>query len=65
MCPAQGHITVTRVRLEQVAPRSGVKHSTTEPLGSQVDTVNSEIFTRILFSQIALKDLFATLKICV
>ena len=41
MCPAQGHITVTRVRLEQVAPRSGVKHSTTEPLGSQVDTVNS------------------------
>ena len=30
----QGHNTVTPVRLESVAPRSRVKHSTTEPLGS-------------------------------
>ena len=27
-------------------------------------TVNSEIFARILFSQMASKDIFATLKIC-
>ena len=27
-------------------------------------TVNLEIFMRILFSQIALKDIFATFKIC-
>ena len=27
------------------------------------DTVNSEIFARILFSRIALKDIFATLEI--
>ena len=27
-------------------------------------TVNSVIFTRILFSQIALKDIFAAVKIC-
>ena len=31
---AQGHNTVTLVRLEPVAPRSQVKHSTTEPLHS-------------------------------
>ena len=34
MCLAQGHNTVTSVRLELVAPRSQVKHSTTEPLRS-------------------------------
>ena len=28
------------------------------------NTVNSEIFARILFSQKALKDIFAALKIC-
>ena len=28
------------------------------------NTVNLEIFARILFSQIALKDIFATLEIC-
>ena len=35
MCLAQGHNTVTAVRLEPVAPLSRVKHSTTEPLCSQ------------------------------
>ena len=28
------------------------------------NTVNSEIFARILFSRITLKDIFATLEIC-
>ena len=32
MCLAQGHNTVTLVRLEPGAPQSRVKHSTTEPL---------------------------------
>ena len=31
---AQGHNAVTPVRLEPAAPRSRVKHSTTEPLRS-------------------------------
>ena len=30
MCIAQGHNAVTPVRLEPAAPRSRVKHSTTE-----------------------------------
>ena len=34
MCLAQGHNTMTPVRLEPAAPRSRVKHSTTEPLCS-------------------------------
>ena len=34
MCLPQGHNTVTPVRLEPAAPRSWVKHSITEPLGS-------------------------------
>ena len=34
MCLAQGHNTVTPVRLKPLAPRSRVKHSTTEPLCS-------------------------------
>ena len=34
MCLAQGHNTVTPMRLEPEALRSGVKHSTTEPLRS-------------------------------
>ena len=33
---AQGHNTVMPVRLELAAPRSRVKHSTTEPLRSVV-----------------------------
>ena len=32
MCLAQGHNTVTLVRLEPAAPQSQIKHSTTEPL---------------------------------
>ena len=32
---------MTPVRLEPVAPRSGVKHSTTEPLRSRIRWVNS------------------------
>ena len=35
MCLAQGHNSVTPVRLEPAALRSRVKHSTTEPLRSQ------------------------------
>ena len=35
MRSAQGHNTVTPVRLEPVTPRYRVKHSTTEPLRSQ------------------------------
>ena len=34
MCLAQGHNTVTPVRLEPAASRSRVKHSTTESLRS-------------------------------
>ena len=34
MCLAQGHKAVTPERLEPAAPRSQVKHSTTEPLRS-------------------------------
>ena len=34
MCLAQGHYAVPLVRLEPAAPRSRVKHSTTEPLRS-------------------------------
>ena len=33
---AQGHNAVTPMRLEPTAPRSRVKHSTTEPLRSHV-----------------------------
>ena len=38
MCLAQGHNAVTSLRLEPAAPRSRVKHSTTEPLRSTWDT---------------------------
>ena len=40
VCLAKGHKTVTLVRLEPAAPRSRVKHSTTEPLCSQIVDVN-------------------------
>ena len=40
MCLAQGHNTVTTVRLEPAAPRSRVKHSTTEPLRSPYELCN-------------------------
>ena len=32
-------------------------------VGKKLSPVNSEIFTRILFTRIALKDIFGTLKI--
>ena len=35
MCIAQGHATVSPVRLEPATLRSRVKHPTTEPLRSQ------------------------------
>ena len=39
MCLAQGHNTVTLVRLEPVAHQSRVKHSTNEPLHSHQTVV--------------------------
>ena len=44
MCLAQGHNTVTPVRLEPAAPRSRVKHSTTEPLRYNKDGIVHYIF---------------------
>ena len=38
MCLTQGHNAVMPVRLEPLAPRSRVKHSTTEPLRSLQNT---------------------------
>ena len=40
---AQGHNAVTPVRLEPAAPRSRVKHSTTEPLRSLVRAVANRL----------------------
>ena len=37
------HNTVTPVRLEPAAFRSGVKHSTTEPLGSPIKVICSSM----------------------
>ena len=36
MCLGQGYNAVVPVRFEPTAPRSRVKHSTTEPLRSQI-----------------------------
>ena len=36
MCLAQGHNAVKQVSLEPAAPRSRIKHSTTEPLQQQI-----------------------------
>ena len=41
MCLAQGHNTVMPARLEPATSWSGVKHSTTEPLGSLIKPVLS------------------------
>ena len=41
MCLAQGHNTVTPVKLKPVAPQSRVKHSITEPLRSLEDKENT------------------------
>ena len=47
MCLAQGHNAVTPVRLELVAPRCRVKHSTTEPLPSpQVSLVDFILYNQ-------------------
>ena len=43
MCLAQEHNTVTPVRLERAAPRSQVKHSTTEPLCSYPHTCKESV----------------------
>ena len=43
------HNAVTPVRLKPVAPRSGVKHSTTEPLRTKVGEVTIICF--IIYSQ--------------
>ena len=55
MCLAQGHNTVTPVRLEPAAPRSRFKHSTTEPLRSLIYRAWSEysiyIWTRENFDK--------------
>ena len=45
MCLAQGHSTVTPVRLELEAPRSRVKHSTTEPLCSLLSIFEWPFYT--------------------
>ena len=39
MCLAQGHNAVTQVRLEPVAPRTQVRHSTTEPPQKQYENI--------------------------
>ena len=39
-----------------------IQTQTIDPKGPVLITVNLEIFTRILFSQMAFKDIFATLK---
>ena len=44
MCLAQGHITLTAVRLDAANPRSGVMHSNTEPLRS----LNNKLFCVLL-----------------
>ena len=62
MCLAQGHNTVTPVRLEPVAPHSQVKHSTTEP---QCAPHLSEFFERgkkIIFLAISLNLCFGCSK---
>ena len=51
MCLAQGHNTVTLVRLEPATLRSRVKHSTTEPLRSlqfywKITTYDHLIYTK-------------------
>ena len=45
MCLTQRHNTVTLVRLEPAAPRSLVKHSTTELLRSRDDDGDDDILS--------------------
>ena len=50
MCLAQRHNAVTPVRLEPPAPQSLVKHSTTEPLLSQIK-IEVELNVSTTFAQ--------------
>ena len=50
MCLAQGHNTVTPVRLKPEAPLSWVKHSTTEPLRSLFSWIDVTLRSAVLFS---------------
>ena len=50
MCLAQGHNAVTLVRLEPADLRYRVKHSTTEPLRSLLETVSN--MERILATKV-------------
>ena len=51
MCLAQGHNTVTLMRLEPATPWSQVKHFTTEPLCSQTNGLeNIQYFKLCLFN---------------
>ena len=57
MCPAQGHNAVTPVRLKPAAPRSRVKHSTTEPLRSQTNwyaTVQMSLYIHAAWQETSL-----------
>ena len=67
MCLAQGHNAVTPVRLAPAAPRSRVKHSTTEPLRSLVlinstghDEMSNDV---VLMTHVVLIHLYANSKI--
>ena len=42
MCLAQGHNIVTPVKIKLAAPRSQVKHSTTEPVCSHLNSVDPD-----------------------
>ena len=69
MCLAQGHKAVTPLRLKPTAPRSRVKHSTTEPLRSlfilidypiHIDTISMRL--SILYFEGSQNDVFLSLK---
>ena len=51
MCLAKGHIAVKPVMLEPAAPRSRVKHSTTEPLShcASIGVVNDRTILPVCF----------------
>ena len=58
MCLAQGYNAVTPMRLEPVAPRSQVKHSSTEPLlslkkNSMVKKINLGATAWLPYNQIS------------
>ena len=65
MCLAQGHNTVTPVRLEPAASRSRVKHSTTEPcapaLKAESTTLN-QCVPKYIGSTMCAKQLWLLLK---